>query len=187
MGERQAQTVPAQVAVERVSAFTDDDLATLCEAASAAIIDGGAFRWVKPPGRAALEAYFRGLLLVPERSLFVARLEGTVVGSAQLVRPSRNNEAQAFSATLKQLFVAPYASRHGLARMLALRVEERARATGCQVLNLELRETQTEEVALFESLGYRRWGVHPAYARVNGRTLRGFYYYKPLQPGGVVA
>ena len=43
---------------------------------SAAIIDGGGFGWVNAPGRLALETYFRGVLLVPERELFVARLNG---------------------------------------------------------------------------------------------------------------
>ncbi len=186
MGEWQGPARPQDAQVERVSAFTDDDLAALCEAATAAILAGGAFRWVNPPERAALEAYFRGLLLVPERTLFLARLDGVPVGSAQLVRPSRHNEAQAFSATLKQLFLAPYARARNLRRMLAERVEERARAIGCQVLNAELREGQDEEAALLADLGYRCWGVHPAYARVRGRTLRGYYYYKPLQPGGVV-
>ena len=51
------------------------------------------------PGRRALESYFRGVLLVPERELFVARLNGVIVGSAHLVRPPRNNEAQAFAAS----------------------------------------------------------------------------------------
>jgi RimJ/RimL family protein N-acetyltransferase len=55
------------VSVERVTSFGDEDLAALCEAADAAIIDGGGFGWVQPPGRVALERYFRGLLLVPER------------------------------------------------------------------------------------------------------------------------
>ena len=66
--------------VERLYEFTDDDLHALCEATDAAIIDGGGFGWVHPPGRRALESYYRGVLLVPERELFVARLDGTVVG-----------------------------------------------------------------------------------------------------------
>ena len=173
-----------QAAVERVTEFSDDDLAALCEAASAAIIDGGGFGWVAPPGRAALEAYFRGLLLVPGRELFVARLDGVLVGFAQLIRPSKNNEAQAFAATLTSSFVAPYARSHGLARMMTLRVEEAARALGYHALNLDLRETQEAAIALYESLGYIRWGVHPAYARVGGRTVRGIFYYKTLQPHG---
>ncbi len=181
---------PAQehtVSVERVTSFTDEDLAALCEAADAAIIDGGGFGWVTPPGRLALERHFRGLLLVPERELFVCRLDGVIVGSVLLVRPPRNNEAQAFAATLTQSFIAPYARGHGLARMITLRVEEGARALGYHVLNLDVRETQTAAIALYESLGYIRWGLHPAYARVGGQTVRGVFYYKLLQPGGRIA
>ena len=55
--------------------------------------------------------------------LYVGRLDGTIVGSAQLVRPPRNNEAQAFSATLMHSFIAPYARGHGLARLLTARLE----------------------------------------------------------------
>jgi ribosomal protein S18 acetylase RimI-like enzyme len=182
-----ADTVAAtqfNLAVERVSQFNEDDLATLCEATIAAIIDGGGFGWVNPPGRIALERYFRGVLLVPERTLYIARLNGIVVGSAQLVRPPRNNEAQAFAATLMHAFIAPYARGHGLARMLTERVEEGARVLGYQVLNLDVRETQAAAIALYESLGFIRWGIHPAYARVSGRTVRGVFYYKLLQPPG---
>ncbi len=176
----------SSMSVERATGFSDDDLAALCEAADAAIIDGGGFGWVNPPGRMALERYFKGVLLVPERTLFLARQDGIVVGSAQLVRPPRNNEAQAFSANLKHSFIVPYARGQGLATMLTERVEEAARALGYQVLNLDVRETQEAAIALYESLGYIRWGIHPAYARVGGRTVRGICYYKLLQPGGRV-
>jgi ribosomal protein S18 acetylase RimI-like enzyme len=173
--------------VERAAELNDEDMAALCEAADAAIIDGGGFGWVSPPGRQSLERYFRGLLLVPERELFIARLDGTVVGSAQLVRPPRNNEAQAFAATLMHSFIAPYARGHGLARILTRRVEEGARALGYHVLNLDVRETQQAAIHMYESLGYARWGMHPHYARVRGRTIRGLYFYKLLQPGGRLA
>lgn len=173
--------------VERISAFTDEELADLCEATDAAIIGGGGFGWVSPPGRQALERYFRGVLLVPERGLFVARLDGRIVGSAQLLRPPRNNEAQAFAAQLMHSFIAPYARGHGLARLLTQRIEEAARALGYHVLNLDVRESQTAAIQLYEGMGYIRWGVHPAYARVGGRTVQGVYYYKVLQPGGRIA
>jgi ribosomal protein S18 acetylase RimI-like enzyme len=172
--------------VERINGFTEEDLADLCEATDAAIIGGGGFGWITPPGRQALERYFRGVLLVPERELFVVRLDGRIVGSGQLVRPPRNNEAQAFAAQLMHAFIAPYARGHGLARLLTQRIEDGARALGYQVLNLDVRETQTAAIRLYESMGYIRWGVHPAYARVGGRTIRGVFYYKALQPGGRV-
>ena len=169
------------LAVNKVAELPDEDLQQLCEAADAAIIDGGGFGWVKSPGRLALESYFRGVLLVPERQLFVARLDDVIVGSAQLVRPPRNNEAQAFAATLMHAFIAPYARGHGLARLLHRRAEEGARALGYQVLNLDVRETQAAAISLYEGLGYQRWGEHPCYARVGGHTVRGIYFVKLLQ------
>ena len=171
------------MAVERATALVEDDLHALCEAADAAIIEGGGFGWVRSPGRLALESYFRGLLLVPERELFVGRLDGVIVGSAQLVRPPRHNEAQAFAASLMHSFVAPYARGHGLARMVTRRVEEAARAYGYHVLNLDVRETQEAAIKLYEGLGYHRWGEHPAYARVDGKTVRGVFYCKKLREG----
>jgi ribosomal protein S18 acetylase RimI-like enzyme len=168
--------------VEHLKEFTDHDLATLCEATDAAIIDGGGFGWVNPPGRRALETYFRGVLLVPERELFVARLHGDIVGSAILVRPPRNNEAQAFAASLMHAYVAPYARGYGLARRLTRAVEERARELGYHILNLDVRETQTAAIRLYQSMGYIRWGEHPEYAFVRGQPVTGFFYYKRLRP-----
>jgi RimJ/RimL family protein N-acetyltransferase len=174
-----AATSPA-LSVERADALSDSDLADLCEATDAAIIAGGGFGWVEPQGREVLSRHFRGVLLVPERELFLARMDGVVVGSAQLLRPPRNNEAQAFAATLAHVYLAPYARGHGLARLLVQRVEERAASLGHRVLNLDVRATQTDAIQLFERLGYMRWGTHPAYARVKGQTVAGHFYYKLL-------
>lgn len=168
--------------VERLREFTDHDLHALCEATDAAIIDGGGFGWVNPPGRRALETYFRGVLLVPERELFVARLDGEIVGSAILVRPPRNNEAQAFAANLMHSYIAPYARGHGLARQLTTAVEERARELGYHILNLDVRETQTAAIRLYQAMGYTKWGEHPEYALVRSRSVTGYFFYKRLRP-----
>lgn len=182
------------VAVERVEAFGDRDLEELCEAAETAILDGGGFGWLKPPPRALLERFWKGVLLVPERELFVARIDGVVGGSAQLVRPARNNEAQAFAATLTQHFVAPWARGRGIARSLVAAVEDSARKAGFHVLALDVRETQTAAVALYESAGFVRWGTNPHYAMVENRMVAGHYYTKVLkslppraQPKGATA
>jgi ribosomal protein S18 acetylase RimI-like enzyme len=172
---------PPHFLVEHVQELDDADLAALCEATDAAIIDGGGFGWVNPPGRRALESYYRGILLVPERELIVARMDGTIVGSAHLVKPPRNNEAQAFAAHLMHVFVAPYARGHGLARMLTEGVEARARELGYHVLNLDVRETQAAAIHMYEALGFERWGVHPDYAMVRGKIVQGYYYSKRLR------
>lgn len=181
MSESPPAGATANRSVGRAESLSDDELNALCEATHAAILEGGGFGWINPPGRQSLETYYRGVLLVPERSLYVARVGGAIVGCAQLVRPARNNEAQAFAATLMHAFVAPYARGHGIARLLTQAVEDGARTLGYHVLNLDVRETQTAAIRLYESLGYTRWGVHPTYARVSGKTIRGFYYYKLLQ------
>jgi ribosomal protein S18 acetylase RimI-like enzyme len=180
----QPRAAGARLAVDRAQTLNETELAELAEAAAAAIMDGGGFGWVKPQPRDTLARYFRGVLLVPERSLFVARLDGTIVGAAQLVRPPRNNEAQAFSAQLMHFFIAPYARGHGLARLLIRRVEDYAAGIGVRVLNLDVRETQEGAIHLFEAAGFQRWGTHPAYAQVGGRVIAGHFYFKRLAAAG---
>jgi ribosomal protein S18 acetylase RimI-like enzyme len=173
---------PLTLSAARLDRFDDEaDIHALAEAAIAAILDGGGFGWIKPPKAALIEQYFRGLLLVPERELIVGRMDGVIYGAAQLHKPSKNNEAQAFAASIMHHFVAPYARGHGLARLILQRAEEHARALGYHVLNLDVRETQDAAIALYEGAGFERWGTHPAYARVKGTVLKGYFYVKSLQ------
>ncbi|HEV2303351.1 MAG TPA: GNAT family N-acetyltransferase [Stellaceae bacterium] len=169
------------IAVARSTQFSGPDLDDLCEATEAAITEGGGFGWLKPPPRQVLENYWKGVLLVPERRLVVGRLDGVIAGSAQLSRAPRNNEAQAFAGTLTSAFVAPWARGHGLGSGIVRECERLAREMGLAVLNLDLRATQDAAIRLYERLGYRRWGTHPVYARVEGTIVPGHYYYKPLQ------
>ena len=174
------ETPAVSATVEQLRAFEGTDLQDLCDAADAAIKAGGGFGWLRAPPRHIMEAFWRGVLLVPERRLFVARLDGTICGSAQLMRPPRNNEAQAFAAQMMSNFIAPWARGHGLARQLVVAVEDAARALGFSILNLDIRDTQTAAIQLYESLGYERWGTHPVYARVDGQSLPGHFYFKRL-------
>jgi ribosomal protein S18 acetylase RimI-like enzyme len=175
-----SKTIKAEISVEELTEFGNGDLHDLCDAAEAGIRAEGGFGWLMPPPRPIMEAYWRGVLLVPERSLIVGRLDGVIAGSAQLVRPPRNNEAQAHAAQVTTNFVAPWARGHGLARAMALAVEEVARRDGFAVLNLDVRETQERAISLYRSLGYRQWGTHPHYARASGRALRGLFFCKEL-------
>jgi RimJ/RimL family protein N-acetyltransferase len=170
----------AVISIERLGQYSGTDLDDLCDATERAIVDGGGFGWLKPPPRQVLENYWKGVLLVPERRLVVGRLDGVIAGSAQLSRAPRNNEAQAFAGTLSGTFVAPWARGHGMGRGIVLEIERLARELGLVVLNLDLRDTQRVAIRLYETMGYRRWGTHPFYARVDGRIVRGHYYYKPL-------
>lgn len=169
------------VTVEKVTELKRSDLYDLCDAAEAAIIDGGGFGWVTPPDREVMERYWKGVMAVPERTLVVGRLDGVIAGSAQLVRPTRNNEAQAFACNLTTSFVAPWARGHGMARKLTQAIIDEATALGFGILNLDVRETQRAAITLYDHMGFTRWGTHPHYARAKGRTIAGHFYYKVLE------
>ena len=169
-----------RITVERLTQYAGTDLDDLCEATESAIVEGGGFGWLKVPARQVLENYWKGMLLVPERRLVVGRLDGVIAGSVQLSRVPRNNEAQALAGTLSAAFVAPWARGRGIARAVVAETERLAAELGLVVLNLDLRDTQQAAIALYESLGYHRWGTHPCYAQVEGRIVPGHYYYKRL-------
>ncbi len=181
-GVSQALPPPASMFAQIIEGFDDEaDVHALAEAAIAAILDGGGFGWIKAPKLATMEQYLRGIPLVPERELIVGRMDGVVYGAAQLQKPSRNNEAQAHMVHLMHHFVAPYARGHGLARVILRKAEERARALGFHVLNLDVRESQLGAIMLYEAEGFSRWGTHPHYARVRGATIAGHFYTKKLK------
>lgn len=160
--------------------FKSADLNDLCDATEAAIREGGGFGWVNIPEREVLERYWKGVLMVPERRLFVARLDGVICGSAQIVQPSRNNEAQAHSAQLTTTFIAPWARGHGLSRQLTLGVLQAAKAAGLKTVNLDVRESQTAAISLYRSLGFVEIGRHPHYALIDGQPVAGIYFTRQL-------
>ena len=175
-----AEPPGAEISVERVTELAGPAVHELCDAADSAILDGGGFGWLSPPPRHVMEAYWKGVLLVPERELVIGRLDGVVGGSAQLQRAPKNNEAQALTGQLTTFFVAPWARGHGLARRLVLAVEEAAKEAGLRALNLDVRETQERAIAVYEQLGYQCWGSHPRYAWIDGQWHTGLFYVKDL-------
>lgn len=169
-----------EVSVQLLTEFSANDLNDLCDATDAAIKDGGGFGWVKLPARDILERYWHGVVTMPSRLLFVARLDHVICGTAQLVLPPKNNEAQSFSVNLTTNFIAPWGRGHGLARLLLEEVERTAQAQGVGVINLDVRETQQAAIRFYESMGYTLFGTHPYYARVDDQVVKGLYYYKVI-------
>lgn len=158
------------------------DLSDLCDATDAAIEGGGGFGWIHIPERASLERYWQGVIAAPTRKLFVARLDGVICGTTQLILPPANNEAQGHMVQMTTNFVAPWARGHGLARMLLESVESYARDAGYAVINLDVRNTMEHALGLYEAMGYVKFGEHPLSVRSNGETIASLYYYKNIKP-----
>jgi GNAT superfamily N-acetyltransferase len=166
--------------VERIEKFHGDDLDNLCKATEDAINDGIGFNWVSPPMREVIENYWRGVLVVPERELFGGWLDGTLAGSAQLIKPSKSKETTYFAVKLEAHFVAPWARGHGMAVALLEAAEREAAAQGFSIMNICVRETQSRALQIYQEAGYIRWGVLPYFEYVNGKMLAGHHFYKKL-------
>jgi ribosomal protein S18 acetylase RimI-like enzyme len=175
------EKLPPEVLIEVIGGqLNASDLNDLCDATDAAIKSGGGFGWLELPAREILERYWQGVVAMPQRLLLVARLDGVICGTCQLIKPVQQNEAQKHMMQLTTHFVSPWARGHGLARKLLLEAEKLALKEDGLVLNLDVRETQEAAISLYESQGYTRYGSHPFYAKIDGDMVRGFYYTKHL-------
>jgi len=171
-----------KLSVERLEKLNHADVIDLCDATVAAIEKDGGFGWVSVPERDVLERYWKGVLAVPLRDLFVARLDGAIAGTVQLVRFPPNNQAQSFSGQLTTFFVAPWARGHGLSERLIDLLEDRAAEQGLNVINLDVRETQLAAIKIFKRKGYTQWGMNPYYALINERLVPGYFFHKLIKP-----
>ena len=156
------------------------DLQELCEATEEAILAGGGFGWVFPPANKTLQDYWKGVLLIPERVLIVGKLDNIVAGSVQLIKPTKNNEAQSHSCILSTFFFASWARGFGLAKAVFQKAESKAIEDGFKVITLEVRETQLRAIQLYEQAGFIKFGMNPKAALVNGKYIVGYHYYKEL-------
>ncbi len=170
-----------QPVIELVTDLASGDLSDLCDATDQAILDGNGFGWLTPPERPKQEAFWKGVMMMPVRELYCARLEGAIVGTGQLVKPFSNNEASGHIAQISTFFIAPYARGHGLALGLLAVIEQSARKQGFTRLEVDVRETQNAAISLIENSGFERWAIKEKYAIVGDRYVRGFYYVKDLE------
>jgi ribosomal protein S18 acetylase RimI-like enzyme len=170
------------ISVEKLTAFKGSDLSDLSQATEDAIRDGIGFNWLTPPMREVLESYWKGVLVVPQRTLFGGKLDGTLAASIQLVRPSKSKETSAFSCEIEAHFVAPWARGHGLAKSLLEHAEREAAKDGFSIIRLSVRETQERALQIYRESGYTEWGTLPYYEFVNATMVAGHYFYKKLEP-----
>ena len=168
------------ISVDSLETISNTDLADLCYNTEQAIKAGGGFGWITVPPREVLKKYWNGMLLVNTNTLIVGRLNGDIAGSLQLSFYPPNNEAQKTIAKIQSHFVAPWARGYGLAKTMIDYAIVKSKENNKQSIQLDIRETQTAAIKLFESKGFIKWGENPAYAFLNGNSIKGYYYYKNI-------
>jgi ribosomal protein S18 acetylase RimI-like enzyme len=171
--------------IEKVSSLSEVDLHDLCEATEATLGDNSLSFSIGLDrhginDRERLEAYWKGVLMVPERVLFIGRLDSAIASSIQLVKPGSNQQASNFSGTVDHHFVAPWARGFGLAKELLSLAEEEAKLVGLEMLRLSVRENLESATHLYENHGYRCWGHLDKYERIDGHMIGGRFYCKEI-------
>ena len=168
------------IKVEILKLISNLDLADLCNITEQAIKAGGGFGWLKVPPRETLNKYWKGLVVVQNRVLIVGRLNNVIAGTLQLGLQPPNNEAQKNIINITSHFVAPWARGYGLAKNMIDYAELVAKENGASCVQLDIRETQEAGIQLFKSKGYKKWGENPNYAAVDGKVIKGWYFYKNI-------
>lgn len=172
------------IKIELLKELNSLDLMDLCDATESTMLDTYGFsigfkQW-SPPLRDELESYFKGVMLIPERKLFIGRVDSTIGGSLQIVLPHETNQTSYFSVSLDNHFVAPWARNIGLSRKLLNEAENYVKSKGFTQIKLSVRANREAAINLYESCNYKRWGVLPQYETVGKQMFSGYYYFKDL-------
>ncbi len=170
-----------QIEIEVLSKLNNQDLADLCNITEEAIKAGGGFGWLKPPPRLVLKNYWKGVVLVPRRKLVVGRHNGAIAGTLQVAFQPPNNEAQQNIFNIISHFVVPWARGFGLAKRMIDKAENIGKENGANIAYLDVRETQEAAIKLFQSKGYEKWATNNYYACVDGKNIKGYYFFKKLK------
>lgn len=169
----------SEVAADGLAGHLDD----LAEVLHGCVLDGASVGFVLPFTVEAAREFWLGLepaFRSGARRLIVARLDGRTVGTVQLVLGMPANGTH--RAEIAKLLVHPAARRRGIARALMLAAEDLARRHGRTLLLLDTRRGDSGE-ALYESLGFRLFGIVPSHACSPAGVLEDTsYMLKELRP-----
>ncbi len=169
-----------RLSVDEVTTLDNVDILELCETTRLAILTHEGFNWLTPPPEKTLENFWKGVFIIPERTLIIARMDGQIAGCCQLVRPPANNEAGSFRGHVETFFLAPWARGHNLAKTMLQKAEDVAKTQGCRTLECHMSSDQHAAIAICEWIGMDRWGIKERYSRVNDQFVSGYYYSKDL-------
>ena len=96
MSKDKKDNITPRLSVDEVKSLDNVDILELCETTRVAILAHEGFNWLTPPPEKTLENFWKGVFIIPERTLIIARMDGQIAGCCQLVQPAKNNEAGSF-------------------------------------------------------------------------------------------
>jgi len=169
----------------RIRRVTGAEALALCDALADVLIDcvegGASVSFMLPLPREKALAFWRGVaegVARGERALLVAELDGRVVGTAQLLLDTPDN--QPHRADVAKMLVRRDARRRGVAQRLLEAVDETAHAERRSVLVLDT-VTGSDADRLYERAGWQRVGAIPNYALMpTGEFCAATFFHRQL-------
>jgi ribosomal protein S18 acetylase RimI-like enzyme len=142
------------------------DVEGLAELLHAVVHEGASVSFILPFSMDEARVFWRDRVLPAVRQrarrLWVARLDGRIVGAVQLILDTPPN--QKHRAEIAKLLVHPEARRRGIARALMNAAESAAREERRTLITLDTRTGDRAE-PLYRSLGYEVAGIIPGYSK----------------------
>lgn len=139
--------------------FADGDLRTLYAMEEACFA---------PPLRYS-RGLIRSLTRDPECRTWVGIIDGVRAGFAVVALRGQEDSSCAYIWTIE---VLPAFRRRGVARRLLARLEESAREAACAAIELHVSERNLDAVALYEAVGYERFGRDTGFYGIGEDGLR---------------
>jgi len=148
-------TATANLVVERA---TIDDLPGIVAVYGDDEVGGSGDAW-NEESRPAYERGFHAIAASPAVELYVARRDGTVVGTIQLLFSPHIGGHGGLRCILESVFVAAAARGQGVGAAMLAMAEERARARGAALITLSSSARRINAHRFYEQHGYVKTSV----------------------------
>jgi GNAT superfamily N-acetyltransferase len=158
----------------------EDEIDALAEILHQCVLGGASVNFILPFSMEDARAWWRK---VQGSIVFVARIDGEVVGTVTLAPAKQPN--QPHRADVAKLLVHPKARKRGVASALMKSLEERALVQGRTLLCLDTNSGDDAE-RLYHALGYTLLGKIPGFSipTTGGEPKPASFFYKELAVRG---
>ena len=159
--------------------LTEQEIADAAGLLASLVAGGAALGWVEPPAADEVGHLLTALAADQDAVLVVAGEDGRLSGLGYWRRYERPTHRP--HADVEKVAVAPDQQGRGLGRRIMTELIAAARDAGVEVLTLDLRGDNTRAAALYESLGFHRYGRLERFVAVGDRRWDKLFYALDLR------
>ena len=170
---------PVRVRVAGPGEPADDEIAAAAVLLRDLVAGGAALGWVEPPPAGEVRALLTEVAADPDAVLVLASDDDGLAGLGYWRRYQRPTHRP--HADVEKVAVAPSRQGRGVGRRLMTALVAEARAARVEVLTLDLRGDNERAAALYESLGFHRYGRLERFVAVGDRRWDKLLYALDLR------